>query len=75
MSKKVVIATGRHLAGNPRALKEADALADAGFEITVVGGAFVPGVRNEDERLAAAKSWSYVCAFDVTGSGARSLVL
>lgn len=75
MSKKVVIATGRHLAGNPRALKEADALTVAGFEVVVVGGAFAPGIRSEDERLAAAKSWSYVCAFDVTGPGAQSLVL
>lgn len=71
----VAITTGRHLAGNPRALKEADALAEAGFDVVVVGGAFVPGVRSEDEQMAAAKLWSYVCAFDVTRSGALVLKL
>lgn len=44
--KKICIVTTRHISYNPRVLKEADALCEAGYDVTVVG-------INNNERQAA----------------------
>src|SRR5205814_5800343 len=49
-----------HLASNPRAIKEADALHEAGYRVTVVAGDLSSAFRPFDEELAARAPWTAV---------------
>jgi glycosyltransferase involved in cell wall biosynthesis len=60
-----------HLASNPRLVKEADALSEAGFAVRVVAGDVTPGVRPLDATILARASWPVV----KVGLGTRPLYL
>ena len=57
--RRVAILTAAPLSLNPRALKEAEAIARAGFEVVVYGASFDEGQRETDERLAGRHSFSF----------------
>ena len=48
-----------HLANNPRLIKEADALHDAGYPVTVVSGRNDPTVDAADRAIAEAAGWEH----------------
>jgi glycosyltransferase involved in cell wall biosynthesis len=60
MGHSVCIVTPGHLASNPRAVKEADALHDAGYRVTVVAGDLTGFVRPFDEEIVARAPWTAV---------------
>lgn len=49
---RIVILTGHHLCHNPRVLKEASTLADAGFDVEVLGGELAAHLTARDRELA-----------------------
>ena len=75
MKSHVVIASGNHLSSNPRVVKEADALASAGFKVTVVGGAVSAVQKAKNRKLSAGKLWHHVEAFDMSRGGANEILL
>jgi len=46
--QKICILTPGHLSTNPRLVKEADALAEAGYDVQVIAADFIAWARNED---------------------------
>src|SRR5258708_3230019 len=58
--RSVCIVSPGHLASNPRAIKEADALHEAGYRVTVVAGDLSSAFRPFDEELAARAPWTAV---------------
>jgi glycosyltransferase involved in cell wall biosynthesis len=71
----VVLVSGNHICSNPRAVKEADALSSAGFEVHVLGGAYKPELKERDAQLIAGKAWTYRAVYDLTKSAAARLQL
>ena len=61
----ICIVTGAHLCRNPRVVKEAGALADAGHAVTVLGPALASDLADEDRTLAAGAGWTHRYAVDV----------
>jgi glycosyltransferase involved in cell wall biosynthesis len=57
--RRVAILTGAPLSRNPRAFKEAETVARAGFDVVVYGASFDAGQRQTDEELAACHSFSF----------------
>lgn len=57
--KRIRIYIGRHLCTAPRALKEADALAEAGFAVSVHGVWFDPRLVERDQRLLKGRNWNF----------------
>ena len=55
-SRRVCILTPGHLSTNPRLVKEADALAEAGFDVSVLAADFIPWAQDAD-RSFADRSW------------------
>src|SRR3981081_640790 len=60
MRRSVCIISPGHLASNPRAIKEADALHEAGYRVTMVAGDLSSSFRPFDEEVAARASWTAV---------------
>jgi len=58
--RSVCIVSPGHLASNPRAIKEADALHDAGYRVTVVAGDLSSSFRPFDEEVVARAPWTAV---------------
>ncbi len=56
-------------------VKEADAFTEAGYEVTVLGGAFLPELSGRDEKIVQGKEWSYRKAYDLTCGGPGPLLL
>jgi len=68
----ICLITPGHLASTPRLVKNADALAAAGYRVHVVAGRnFVPAERLDTEVLAAAK-WSHTLINHRRGAGAAA---
>jgi glycosyltransferase involved in cell wall biosynthesis len=57
--RRIAIATGAPLAFNPRALKEATALARAGYEVTVLGSRWNEEQFERDTGLASNRGFAY----------------
>ncbi len=57
MVKRICLVSPGHLASNPRLVKEADALHEAGFAVKVVAGDMTPGVRSLDDKILARATW------------------
>jgi glycosyltransferase involved in cell wall biosynthesis len=51
MAARILIVTPRHLSANPRVVKEAIALAEAGYEVSILRGDYDPAFRMEDAAL------------------------
>lgn len=60
MRPSVCIVSPGHLASNPRAVKEADALHGAGYRVTVVAGGLTDFIRSFDEKILKSAPWSVV---------------
>jgi glycosyltransferase involved in cell wall biosynthesis len=56
--KQICLVSPGHLASNPRLVKEADALQEAGFAVRVVAGDITPEVRPLDVTITTRASWS-----------------
>lgn len=69
--KRICLVTPGHLASNPRIVKEADALHEAGFAVRVVAGDMTPGVRSLDHTILARALWPVT----KIGLGARPFYL
>jgi glycosyltransferase involved in cell wall biosynthesis len=67
------IVTGAHLCRNPRVVKEAGALREAGHRVTVLGPALEAGLAEEDVGLAAAGGFEHVYVVDVREHSASRL--
>ena len=52
-AKRICLVSPQHLASNPRLVKEADALHEAGIAVRVIAGDATPGVRPLDETILA----------------------
>jgi glycosyltransferase involved in cell wall biosynthesis len=46
-----------------------------GYQVTVVGGAFVPELKIRDDRIIHGKKWQYVKAYDLTQGGGPAFFL
>jgi|SRR5665213_414997 len=72
--RKICIVTGVHLCHNPRVIKEASTLAAAGFDVTVLGGAFDPKLKQRDQDLLANASYRFVPVVDMTDTPRRKTI-
>lgn len=63
----IVLLTGNHLCHNPRVLKEATALARAGFDVEVLGGWFDASLKVRDLSLLKGLPFQYSPVIDLTG--------
>lgn len=57
--RKICLVTNGHISSNPRIVKEADALADAGAAATVVGLQTLENLKPFDLELVRGKRWQY----------------
>jgi len=75
MMRSVVLLTGNHLCHNPRALKEADTLAEAGHAVQILGAWTDRELAVRDRTLMETRRWTFTPAIDLTGrrTTARSL--
>jgi glycosyltransferase involved in cell wall biosynthesis len=71
--QRVAILTAAPLSRNPRAFKEAETVARAGFEVVVYGACFDAEQRHTDEELAARHGFSFQSVLAVEESGIRRL--
>jgi glycosyltransferase involved in cell wall biosynthesis len=58
--KRVCLVSPGHLASNPRLVKEADALYEAGFSVRVIAGDTTPDVRALDDTIQRRARWPIV---------------
>ena len=66
MIRRILIVTGSHLCHNPRVIKEATALQQAGFDVEVLGGWFDANLKQRDQELLAKIGFRYRPVFDLT---------
>jgi glycosyltransferase involved in cell wall biosynthesis len=70
-AKRICLVSPGHLASNPRLVKEANALHEAGYAVRVVAGDYAPGVRPLDDTILARAPWTVA----KIGLGARPFYL
>jgi glycosyltransferase involved in cell wall biosynthesis len=68
----IAILTGNHLCHNPRVLKEATALAEAGFAVEVLGGWFEQTLKARDEALLEHLPFKFTPVIDLTGKDRKT---
>ncbi len=66
MDANIVILTGNHLCNNPRVIKEATTLANAGYSVTVHGGWFDEGLKARDIELLRSLPFDFRPVIDGT---------
>jgi hypothetical protein len=66
MDTNIIILTGNHLCNNPRVIKEATTLANAGYRVTVIGSWFDGGLKARDLELQKSLPFSFKAAIDGT---------
>lgn len=72
---RITLVTPAHVASNPRLVKEADALAEAGYQVHVICCRYFPKLDDDDQTVLARAKWSHT-RIDWSGSpfrGARFL--
>ncbi|TWT96285.1 glycosyltransferase family 4 protein [Neorhodopirellula pilleata] len=69
---KIIIVSGIQLANNPRVVKEANALSEAGFDVEVLGAILSPEAAERDEQLCVGKAWRYTPVVDNRNTDALS---
>jgi glycosyltransferase involved in cell wall biosynthesis len=77
--KRVCVLSGNHLCHNPRVLKEADSLAKAGCQVTVLSASIDPILASRDAALMSSRSWNLQPVLDIAspsraGRRARNFV-
>jgi glycosyltransferase involved in cell wall biosynthesis len=60
--------TGSHLCHNPRAMKEATALAKAGYDVQILGGWIDPLLKKRDQALMTSLPFRYLPVIDITAN-------
>jgi hypothetical protein len=58
--KRICLLSPGHVSSNPRLVKEADALSEAGFRVTAIVGDYFPKLRAFDDALLSGKKWKVV---------------
>ena len=66
--QRILILSGIQLSANPRVVKEADTLADAGYSVEVVGVSLETQYQQRDMQLHQGKRWSYTPLFDANST-------
>src|ERR1051326_7883601 len=64
--KRICIVTGSHLCHNPRVMKEACTLGDAGFDVKVMGAWSLPDLKRKDQMLASGARFDFEPVVDFT---------
>lgn len=59
MTKRICLVSPGHVASNPRLVKEANALHQAGYDVHIVAGDYMAAIRPLDQTLLAQAPWSY----------------
>lgn len=59
MNERILILSGIQLSTNPRVVKEADTLAEAGYDVEVVGSLLEPSLASRDRHLYEDRKWKY----------------
>jgi len=67
----LILSTG-HLSNNPRVLKEARALGNSGYSVTVVGQRFLPALDNSDRTILKYAPFEHI-NIDIIGSSTLSI--
>ena len=75
MSRRICILTGSSLCHNPRAFKEASALAEAGFMVEVLGAWLSPELKVRDQQLLADARFKFIPVIDLTLPDAHTKAL
>lgn len=70
----IVLLTGSSLCHNPRALKEATALARAGYRVQVLGAWLEPGPKVRDLALLPTQPFEFIPVVDLTREGTRAVM-
>ena len=68
---KVCLISHGHPAGNPRLVREAHALHDAGFDVVVITPRFVPRLVAFDREIVAGAGWRHRCVDLLPGGAGR----
>jgi glycosyltransferase involved in cell wall biosynthesis len=63
--KRILLLSGNQLCNNPRAIKEADALAEAGHRVVVLGANFTAAGCARDQKIMIGRPWEFRYAFDL----------
>jgi glycosyltransferase involved in cell wall biosynthesis len=71
---KICILSGNHLCHNPRVLKEAIALAQAGSKVEVLGAWFDVDLKRKDQSLLDRASFTFRAVVDLTASSGSRLL-
>ena len=71
----ILITTGNTLCNNPRVIKEADALAEAGYRVEVHGSWINPISAERDRDLMAARKWTFRPVLDLTKANPSTRLL
>lgn len=58
-SRRICLVSPGHIASNPRLVKEADALHQAGYQVRVVAGDYMAAIRPLDQTILSQSSWQY----------------
>lgn len=67
--QRVVLLTGNHLCHNPRVVKEADTLHDAGWQVQVLGGWMDTTLAARDRELCSTREWKFIPVVDCSDGG------
>jgi glycosyltransferase involved in cell wall biosynthesis len=71
VTRRILILSGTQLSANPRVVKEADTLSDAGYGVEVVGGLFQPEMADRERPLYESKRWTYTSLVDAKSHSRR----
>ena len=74
MRRRIAIVTGAPLCRNPRVVKEATALGEAGYDVTVLRPVLTHSLRELDAALEDAAPWTTRTTVDLTAGPASGLV-
>jgi glycosyltransferase involved in cell wall biosynthesis len=66
--RSAVLLTGNVLCNNPRVIKEADALAAAGWRVEVLGASYSPALAARDRQLMSTRPWTFTSLVSTTDS-------
>lgn len=74
-NERIVLLTGSHLCHNPRVIKEAAALAECGYRVSVLGAWTDVQLKGRDVALLSAAPFAFIPVLDLTRErgGARAL--
>lgn len=70
---KITIVSGIQLSNNPRVVKEADALAEAGFDVTVLCSLLDPSYKDREQALFEGKKWRPVQILDFNNADSATV--